>query len=238
MNDHGTKGTDACVAFFIELDLSDYPLKELEIFAYDVQLSEEDFQSMIEEYERFDLIVDRLMATKYWQNPEKQDLKTYFTSSFLHGGLEHLAFNLIFFFAFAVALEQTIGSLLFVIFCAISCLTIGYSYDYGFLGYSGGVLPTIGLSGIVMAVMGFVGLIYPLKKVSVFYWIIIPFGVFKLPLIAVVAFYVVSDLYGLQYLMDDGKVDYLSHVVGAFTGFAFGVLYHLFFKVQSLKNSA
>ena len=229
----GNQSNDGCAIFFIKLHHSNDMATDLEFFAFKAQISEQDQLILAKEYERYESLVQSNFTSDLWHDPTNPTVVSYFTSSILHGDAPHLIFNLVFFFAFAIALEQTLGSILFALFCGVCCVTTALAYENGLLGASGGALPTIGLSGVVMGVMGFCMTVYPFKKIKVFYWFYILAGSLKLPILFVVGFYVVSDLYGLKYLTGENNVNYVSHVAGAFTGISFGVLYLIYQFVKS-----
>ncbi len=233
----GGNSINGCAAFFIKLDHSNDLFTDIDYFSYKAQLTKNEESIVIKEFQRFDNIVQNNFTSDLWHNPQNPQILSYFTSSILHSNIEHIVFNLIFFFAFAIALEQTIGSLLFSLFLSACCITTGIAYEHGLFGASKGVLPTIGLSGIVSGVMGFCLAVYPLKRVKIFYWFIVFFGSLKLPLIIVVGFYTLSDLYGLKYLTNEHNVNYVSHISGTATGIACGAIYLIYKFVSHQKTN-
>lgn len=230
----GSNTLDSCARFFFALDFSSDAPSDLSYFAFTEQLSEQEETALVKELERFNSIVSPGLTSSWWHDPRTPDVLRYFTSSILHVDATHLIFNLIFFFAFAIALEQTIGTILFVLFCGTCCISTGLAYQQGILGADQGLIPTIGLSGVVAGIMAFCLVVYPLKKVNVFYWLLIILGTIKVPLAVVVTFYILSDLYGLAFLLEDSNVDYVSHVAGSLTGLCGGILYKL---VQATRAS-
>ncbi|MDH3554155.1 MAG: rhomboid family intramembrane serine protease, partial [Gammaproteobacteria bacterium] len=75
------------------------------------------------------------------------------SSNFAHGDWSHIIFNLIFFFAFAATVEALVGPIAFVIFVFVNSLIIGVT-DSVVSELIDGHHWTLGLSGVVMGMMG------------------------------------------------------------------------------------
>jgi membrane associated rhomboid family serine protease len=223
----GSDGFNACVSFLYEWDINTTN-KSLDSFSYEEQLSLHEQQLLLSELDRFNAIVlDDPITTQWWHDPLSSEVTQYFTSSFLHADWEHLLLNLVFFFAFSVTMERLVGSLIYLVFFSFCCVVTGAAYEANFFGmYSN--LPSLGLSGVVMGVMTFVACIYPLKKMVCFFWFVIPLIRVRIPVILLVSFYVLTDVYGLAYLMEESNINYIAHLAGAVAGIAFAILYYLY----------
>lgn len=156
--------------------------------------------------------------------PGDENYMRMFTSSVSHADWEHLAFNLVFFFAFASSAELVMGPIFFIAVFLFSCLSTSIAYSYGAFGFDN-TLPTIGLSGVVTSYMAAMALLFPHKMVRMFYWIIFLFGVFRVPLLIVVSIYIGLDIYGLEILYDNSRTNYLSHIAGSASGAFLGLVY-------------
>lgn len=189
--------------------------------------SDQIFSALSVEYVRFEKSVPIDVTTEWWFDPKNINYKRMITSSFSHGDWEHLAFNLIFFFAFSVSAELLLGSVVFFGVLLISCITTSFLYSYGAFGFDNS-LPTLGLSGVVTTMMAMMAVIFPHKQVRVFYWLIVFGGVFRVPLLLLSVFYIGMDIYGMTKLVEGSNVDYLSHLGGAATGAVVAVFYLLF----------
>ena len=93
------------------------------------------------DYDRFTSTVPADATSKWMYIPDQWDIQRMFMSSFTHADWEHLLFNLIFFFAFAVSAELVMGPVIFLGTVAISCVTTSMVYSYGAFGFSN-ELPT------------------------------------------------------------------------------------------------
>ena len=146
------------------------------------------------------------------------------TSTFAHGGWGHIIFNLIFFVAFAMAVEAVIGPLMYIaaftaialftgIFSSVSAMATGNEYW------------TLGLSGVVMGMMGLFTFLMPLGRIRCFYFFIVIFGTIAVPAWALTLWYVGGDIYRLFAVEDNGVVNVMAHVTGGIGGYLFGALF-------------
>lgn len=96
--------------------------------------------------------------------PEKADIgalpaiATIFTSIFLHGGLLHLASNMLYLWIFGNNVEDATGRLRYIIFYLICGTAVACSHA---LAHISSVVPMIGASGAVLGVLGADLLLYP-----------------------------------------------------------------------------
>jgi len=145
-------------------------------------------------------------------------------SSFTHGSWSHIIFNLIFFFAFATTIEVLIGSFSFIsVIIAISifsgCLS---SAAAGLIGQH---YATLGLSGVVMGMIGLYAYLLPDGRIRCYYWFIVIFGSVAIPAWALAVWYIGWDVYNLFANADNGMVDVMAHVTGGAAGYLYGVTF-------------
>ncbi|MGF1560824.1 MAG: rhomboid family intramembrane serine protease [Geminicoccaceae bacterium] len=96
------------------------------------------------------------------------------TSAFLHGGPLHIASNLLYLWVFGNNVEDTLGRGRFIVFYIVAAVLAGLcqvALD------PGSVVPVIGASGAISAVLGAYLAFFPHAKVHLF----IPVGVFVHP---------------------------------------------------------
>ncbi len=146
------------------------------------------------------------------------------TSGFAHGDWAHIIFNLVFFVAFAATIEALIGPAAFVasiiaillftgMFSSISAYATGNHYW------------TLGLSGVVMGMMGMYSYLLPRGKIRCWYFFIIIFGTVAVPAWALTLWYVGGDIFALFAYDDHGVVNVMAHVTGGIAGFLFGLIF-------------
>ena len=146
------------------------------------------------------------------------------TASFAHGDWWHIASNLIFFFAFATTVEALIGPVAFIIFVLVSSLVIGVT-DSIVSELADRHHWTLGLSGVVMGVMGLFAYLLPRGKIRCYYWFIVIFGSIAVPAWILAIWFIGSDIIRLFSAEDQGAINVLAHVAGGITGFFYGFFF-------------
>lgn len=154
------------------------------------------------------------------------------TASFAHGDWGHIAFNLIFFFAFAAAVESLAGRLRFFVFVIVMSLIIGVT-DSVVSTLADDHHWTLGLSGVVMAVIGLFAFLIPHGRIRCYYWFLIIFGSVAVPGWILAVWYIGGDMYQLLSSDDHGGINVLAHVAGGVAGYFYG-----FFLLKSARLKA
>ena len=147
---------------------------------------------------------------------------TMLTSSFAHGDWFHIIFNLVIFFAFAATVEVLVGPIWYIAFVVVDSLFIGLTGSI-FAAAAGMHYSTLGLSGVVMGMMGLFAYLLPKAKIRCFYFFIIFFGFVSIPGWALALFYIGGDIFRLMAYDDHGVVNVMAHVMGGIGGYLFGV---------------
>ena len=148
------------------------------------------------------------------------------TSAFAHADFGHLFGNLIFFMAFAPALEILIGSWLrylgFILFVAVFT---GISYSVSTLLGSQNPLPSLGLSGVVMGMIGLSAYLMPHARIRVFAWFVFFWKTLYVPAWILALLYIGLDLWAMISRDHFGGINLVAHVFGGVGGYLFGVLW-------------
>jgi len=95
-----------------------------------------------------------------------QDLYTLITSMFLHGGLLHLLGNMLFLWIFADNIEAIVGSKIFLLFYFFGGL---FAAGVHILTDLDSMIPTVGASGAISAVMGAYLVMFPKSRIKVLF---------------------------------------------------------------------
>ena len=148
------------------------------------------------------------------------DLPGVLTSMFMHGGLLHLAGNMLFLWIFGNNVEDAMGRLTFLGFYlagGVAAIAAQTAVD------PSSAVPTVGASGAVSAVLGGYLLLYPRARViTVFLLLIIT--IIEVPaLIVLVLWFAQQLVFGaLDYASggEGGGVAFFAHI----GGFVFGLL--------------
>ncbi len=135
---------------------------------------------------------------------------------FLHAGLLHLLFNMVYLWVFGNAV------------CAVINPYI-YPGLYLVLGIFAGVVhlladgsPVVGASGAISGLMGLYLAIYPTNKISCFYIFFVRTGTFDLSGYILIIFWFAVDLF--HAFGRGGHIAYWAHVGGIVSGFIVGII--------------
>ena len=147
---------------------------------------------------------------------------TLFTSMFMHGGLLHLAGNMLFLWIFGNNIEDSMGKVRFAAFYLLGGLAAVAAQT---AISPNAAVPTVGASGAIAAVLGGYALLYPRARVVTVIFIIIFFTFVELPALVVLGLWILLQvIYGLndiaQPVGGGGGVAYFAHI----GGFVFGLL--------------
>jgi len=98
---------------------------------------------------------------------EGRGLETFITSMFLHAGIFHLVFNMLFLYIFGDNVEEALGHLKFLIFYLAAGIAAG-ALHIAFNRAS--IIPAVGASGAISGVMGAYIVLYPSARVKTIIW--------------------------------------------------------------------
>jgi membrane associated rhomboid family serine protease len=150
-------------------------------------------------------------------HPGLQDYTRVLTSMFLHGGLLHLAGNMLFLWIFGDNIEDFLGHgkyLLFYVACGVAAVCA-----HG-LSHPGSGLPMLGASGAISGVLGAYLVLYPKAGVWTFFFFIFFWQVIKVPAVFIIGLWIVVQVANglLYYNKAGGGVAWFAHVGGFITG--------------------
>ena len=149
---------------------------------------------------------------------------TLFTSMFMHGGIAHIAGNMLFLWIFGDNIEDRLGHLRYLIFyllCGVIASLAHVFTSYAFATNEASLMvPSLGASGAISGVLGGYILLHPSKRVTVILfrfltdvpaWVAI--GIWF-------AFQLISGLGMLGGGSQQGGVAYAAHIGGFIAGLA------------------
>jgi len=226
----GDASPSTCLDLMFELEMSGNPETIIKDYADKSKkfagFSESDSKLYIEnllldKYSGYKRSVPALKTKALWYIPDSWNPVTMVTSTFSHGSWDHLIGNLLFFYAFAAAVELVVGSLAF--FGVIAAMAFGTNVAYSLAMLSvENPLPTVGLSGVVMGMIAMLTYFLPTAKIRCFYWFLIKIGTIAVSAWLLALIYIGIDLYTLLSQEEMGGINLVAHVSGAFLGFALG----------------
>ncbi len=144
---------------------------------------------------------------------------TLITSMFMHGGILHLAGNMLYLLIFGDNLEDRMGHikyLVFYILCGVLASLTHVTTDYLF-GKSH-LIPSLGASGAISGVMGGYLLLFPTRSIRVF----VLFFLVRLPAFIVLGLWIALQVAnGTGYLggSEASGIAYAAHIGGFIAGF-------------------
>ena len=145
---------------------------------------------------------------------------TILTSMFLHGSLLHLGGNMLFLWIFGNNIEDSMGRLTFVVFYllgGVAALGLQVAIE------PNSMIPTVGASGAIAAVLGAYARLYPRARVVTLVFIVIIFTIVTLPALLVLGLWFLLQLlpaFSEPVGNTGGGVAYFAHI----GGFLFGLL--------------
>lgn len=149
---------------------------------------------------------------------------TVFTSMFLHGGLLHLAGNMLYLWVFADNIEDSMGHGRFVLFYAVCGVAAALAQAAPELGST---IPMIGASGAVSGVLGAYVLLYPHARVLVVVPLLVVFYRLRLPAFVVLGIWFAGQLLNSLAVPEaGGGIAFRAHI----GGFVAGLLLIKFFQ--------
>ena len=143
---------------------------------------------------------------------------TIFTSMFMHGGLFHLAWNMLYFWIFGNNIEERLGHVRFIFFYLFCGVVAAFSHA---LLSSGSNIPMIGASGAVAGMLGAYILLFPMSKVHTLIFLGFYITVVKIPALIVIGFWaIIQVVSGLitQGTANQGGIAFFAHVGGFVAG--------------------
>jgi membrane associated rhomboid family serine protease len=149
--------------------------------------------------------------------------ETVFTSMFMHGGILHIAFNMLFLWIFGNNVEDAMGKIRYLLFYLLAGLAALYSQA---AIDPNGTLPTIGASGAIAGVLGAYALLLPRARILTVVILIFFFTLIEIPAYVMLGIWFVLQFIPAvgQVAVPDiggqGGVAYFAHVGGFLFGLA------------------
>ncbi|MBK9447445.1 MAG: rhomboid family intramembrane serine protease [Betaproteobacteria bacterium] len=178
--------------------------------------------------ERFDALAGSGMVDRFGFVPAEPTLAGLIGHMFLHGSFDHLLGNMAFLFIVGYMVEEALGKRRFLAFYLLT--GIGAA-GLDLLVNAGRTVPGIGASGAISGVMAMFVVLYGMRRIRFFYWVLIYFDFFWAPAITVLPFWIANELY--QFFFNHGSnVNYMAHLGGFLAGAALITLHRAYSKVK------
>jgi membrane associated rhomboid family serine protease len=173
-----------------------------------------------EDRARFEAFESQVSFRRFGFTPADPRPATWLTSMFLHGGLMHLVGNMVFLFIVGVAVESALGGFWYLLLYLAGGLA-GDALHY--LVHPMSTIPTVGASGAISGLMGLFTVVFGLRVVNFFYWVLVFFGFKSMRGLVVLPIWIGWEI--LQYMIDrHSNVAYMEHVGGLVGGAILGLV--------------
>jgi membrane associated rhomboid family serine protease len=185
------------------------------VFLFEAMLDPRELQQF---FTRFALVPGQVTyALQYGSGGPREIFGPFFTSMFLHGGWLHLIGNMWFLWIFGDNVEDTLGTLRYVVFYLLCGLAAGAAH---YLLEPSSAVPTVGASGAIAGVLGGYAVLFPKARVLT----LVPLGFFlqlmELPALVVLGlWFAIQALSGIFSLgWQGGGIAWWAHVGGFLAG--------------------
>jgi len=217
--------TDVCREdlTFIHSDLGDMAISD--IYKED-EFTADEFDQLIEYVEEhrhdFGQMAPASLDGRLSYSSDSFNPVTSLLSALAHSDWWHVIGNLIFFIAFAPALEILVGNTLkFLGILVLIEFVCDATFSLALLGSP--LVSTLGLSGIVAGVIGLSAYMMPKARIRTFVWVLAHVRVYYIPAWMLALWFVGWDAYYLFSQTNNGGVNFIAHVSGAVAGYLIGV---------------
>lgn len=202
------------------------------VFMYEVYLSQQTIVGRVTELDRFiadwgnipactfDAFGFGVDAEARTCGDQPDPRLTPLSAMFLHGSWLHLLSNMLFLWIFGDNVEDAMGHTRYVVFYLLGGLLAALAHG---LFNANDLIPAVGASGAIAAVMGAYLLLFPRATVRVVSFVIIPI---PLPAFVLIGFWFLTQLYwgvaslGVEAVGAGGGVAYFAHIGGLIAGAA------------------
>ncbi len=180
----------------------------------------ESYASWREKRSHFDGILGSTAVMRYGFRPSDWSVRGAFGHMFLHGGFMHLLGNMVFLWLVGCILELAWGRMLFLGLyiagglCAVTLFGIVYQTS---------VVPLVGASGAIAALMGAYAVLYGRRRIKVFYSLGFYFNYTMVPGLVILALWMGNEIFQLL-LGPESRVAYMAHIGGLGGGALMGLV--------------
>jgi membrane associated rhomboid family serine protease len=155
--------------------------------------------------------------------PESWNPIKMVTQSLAHGSWSHLIGNMIFYLAFAPALEIILGNKIRYIWIMLFIsFVVGVCFSFAVLTGAMKSLPSLGFSGVVMGMIGLSAYLMPRARIRVFCWYVIAWKTVYVRSWILAAGFIGLDAWTMLTVEDYGYINVVAHVAGGFAGYLYG----------------
>jgi len=179
-----------------------------------IDTGNEHYQEWKSSRDKFEKMIAAVVSESYGFKPAEHRPITFLTHMFLHGGMGHLVGNMIFLFIIGFAVEAVLGRMVYL---SAYIATGLFSVILFWVSYSDSNIPLVGASGAISGLMGMYVVLFGMRRIRFFYFVLFYFNFIRAPAIIVLPLWVLNELYQL---VSGGvsNVAYVAHIGGLLGG--------------------
>ena len=149
------------------------------------------------------------------------DFVSAITSMFIHGGIAHIAGNMVFLFVFGDNIEDRFGRVKYLLIYISWGIVASLVHSIYSVNTGTGVIPAVGASGAISGVLGAYLVMFPRAKI---FTVIMAFFIttVRIPALAFIPFWFFLQIIFALMGSAGGGVAYLAHIGGFVVGMASG----------------
>ena len=155
------------------------------------------------------------VSHEYAYKTAEPTIITTITHMFLHAGLGHLLGNMLFLMAVGFIVELSMQRWMYLLAYLISGIG-SVAFYTAFTAPS--LIPSLGASGAIAGLMGMYAVLFNVRKIRFFYFIVVYFDYIKLPAIYLLALWLGFEVYQQLAYSAESNVNYLAHIGGLISG--------------------
>lgn len=162
------------------------------------------------------------------------DVVSIITSMFMHGGIAHIAGNMIFLFVFGDNIEDRFGHLKYLVIYLFWGLVAAYSHSLAATDSTNELIPAVGASGAISGVLGAYLVMFPRAKI---FTVVFAFFIttIRIPAIAFLPIWFIMQLIFGFIFPQSGGVAYFAHIGGFVAGLGTACIWRLLPTNRSLR---
>lgn len=188
-------------------------IANIAVFLYELTLGQTRGELFVNSYA---LIPARLFTPAAINNGPLPAAATVLTSMFLHGGIPHIAGNMLYLWIFGNNVEDDTGRFRFILFYLLCGAAAAMTHA---LANKSSIVPMIGASGAISGVLGAYLLLYPRARVVTLVFLGFYVRTIELPAMIVLgSWFVIQFLSALSTSSSGGGIAWYAHMGGFMAG--------------------
>ncbi len=153
-----------------------------------------------------------MVPVDFLNNPVHQ-VPTLFTSMFMHGGLAHLAGNMLYLWIFGDNIEDRLGRSGFILFYLLCGTLAGVSH---MMAEPTSSIPAVGASGAISGILGAYLILFPGVRVRTLIFFGFYISIVRIPAVFLLGIWILLQVANSMSVGVEGGVAWMAHI-GGFT---------------------